>query len=440
MSDLWRLLLLLLATATLGMLTGHTLAFVSIGLLLYILWLRKRIEELRDCLRDRNPEKEDRFTGVLYDILAEFDRVRRHHHDRDRKLLAQLKRFQIAAMAIPDAVVLLGKHGSIEWANHRAGEYLGIHWPRDDGQRISNLLRAPELSRLVQNPPFAQSDERLETTLSHNRDRYLEFRVVPYGDDQRLLVARDVTEIRQTSNMRRDFIANASHELRTPLTVIAGYLESIESDEDATPVSAWKQIIGKMRTHTLRMQRLIDDLLKLSSLESVRSGEHREEVAVSELLSSIFNEAKVLSGDEQHIFYLETDTRLWLKGDQQGLYSAFSNLVFNAVQYTPARGVIRIRWHENDRGACMEVIDSGEGIASEHIPRLTERFYRVDKGRSRDQGGTGLGLAIVKHALANHGATLEIDSQPGMGSRFSCQFTKARLVRKQAPDEASISA
>jgi len=440
MRDQWRLVLVLVASLVAGMIVGHVPATVSVGLLLYILWFQKRLHRLLGRLHDRDLGNDDGYDGALGEILREFERARRHHQDRGRLLISQLKRFQVAASAIPDAVILLGRYGRIEWANSKAGEYLGIDWPRDDGQRISNLLRDPGLGDLLQSNGAIDADEHIELTLLMNQERHLELRIIPYGNDQRLLVARDITEIHQTNNMRKDFIANASHELRTPLTVIAGYLESIENDDDDTRVSSWKSIIGKMRSHTVRMQRLIDDLLKLSTLESVRAERQRDEVMVTELLSSIFNEAKTLSGDLGHIFYLETNPDLWLLGHQQELYSAFSNLVFNAVQYTPAKGVIRVKWYETDDGACMEVTDSGEGIASEHIPRLTERFYRVDKGRSRDRGGTGLGLAIVKHILKNHQATLEISSVIGKGSTFRCLFPNNHIIWKHSDDETSLSA
>jgi len=438
--DLGRLLFVLVISAIVGSLSDHLFACLFFGLLLYILWFSFRLNTLLTHLRDRDSREIHEFDGSMDDILIEIDRNRHHHLNRSQNMTAYLRRFQTATMALPDAVVVLGSNDRIDWANRRALEYLGVDWPRDKGQRIGNLLRDPKLINLLQVTSIEHPDDRLELSLPQKEDRLLEFRMVPYGRDQRLLVARDITEVYKTNRIRKDFIANASHELRTPLTVIAGYLESIENEDGNTPLSNWTSIIGKMRVHTIRMQRLIDDLLKLSSLESDRREPAREEIMVSELLSSVFNEAKTLSGDAGHIFYLETNPNLWLKGDQQELYSAFSNLVFNAVQYTPARGVIRVRWYAEDDYGCMEVTDSGEGIASEHIPRLTERFYRVDKSRSRDKGGTGLGLAIVKHVLAHHNARLNIMSEIGKGSTFQCKFPKECLIWKSSENNTSLTA
>lgn len=435
--DLLRLSVILLISAITGIITSHFFACLSLGLVLYIIWFHQRLYELRKHLREIDLRGDYEFQGILDDILHDFNRVRVHYQDRCRNLLAHLKRYQTATKALPDAVILLGENGRIEWANDKASDYLGINWPQDEGHRISNLLRDPRLADMLQDTQSIDADDRLELALSLNQDRYLEFRVVPYGDDQSLLVARDITEIHKSTQMRKDFIANASHELRTPLTVIAGYLEAIENDRSDAKTSRWSDIVGKMRAHAVRMQRLIEDLLKLSALESVRST--WDEVTVSELLSTVFNEAKILSGEMEHIFYMETNPNLWLKGNQQELYSAFSNLVFNAVQYTPEKGVIRIRWYEKDGNARMEVTDSGDGISSEHIPRLTERFYRVDKGRSRDRGGTGLGLAIVKHVLVNHNATLEIESKPGKGSTFRCIFLQKNVIWKPVSDKASVT-
>jgi two-component system phosphate regulon sensor histidine kinase PhoR len=256
----------------------------------------------------------------------------------------------------------------------------------------------------------------------------LELRVAEYGDADTLFVARDVTELQRLNRMRRDFIANASHELRTPLTVISGYLESFE-DEVALCPPDWAPKIRQMRGQALRMQRLIEDLLQLSSLESAGEQDFNEETPVGELLLAVQKEAQTLSGASAHQITVEAEPGLWVNGSQRDLYSVFSNIVFNAVQYTPANGKISMRWHSDEQGAHLAVTDQGEGIATEHIPRLTERFYRVDKGRSRAYGGTGLGLAIVKHALARHDATLEIKSEPGKGSTFICHFPAARIVR-----------
>ncbi|MGH8246673.1 MAG: phosphate regulon sensor histidine kinase PhoR, partial [Gammaproteobacteria bacterium] len=246
-----------------------------------------------------------------------------------------------------------------------------------------------------------------------------------------LLVARDITALHRLNEMRKDFVANASHELRTPLTVITGYLEALDEDAGARPAGEWHSRIAQMRKQSTRMQRLIEDLLTLSTMENESTAAEGEEIQVAELAAVIQKEAQTLSADAAHIITLEADPSLRLKGIHRDIYSAFSNIVCNAVQYTPPGGRIAIRWHGVENGAELEVEDSGEGIAPEHIPRLTERFYRVDKGRSRARGGTGLGLAIVKHVLARHDATLEIRSEPGKGSTFTCHFPGDRVIRRQ---------
>ncbi|MCG8324907.1 MAG: phosphate regulon sensor histidine kinase PhoR [Thiotrichales bacterium] len=437
--ELARLSVILAVGLIFGLLTEQVLACLCVALSLYIVILLRQLWELLQHLKGKGDSRtEIETTGIIENALREYERLRRHSHNRSANLLSHLKRFQLATNALPDAVVLLGEYGSIEWANVRAGEYLGVNWPQDEGFRIANLLRDPRLSDLLQLTESSFGENRIELALLTNQERYLELRIVPYSDKHRLLVARDITEIHNTTQMRKDFIANASHELRTPLTVVLGYLETLEHDRGSDQASGLGSIISKMRKHTVRMQRLIDDLLRLSSMESMRS--RWEEVLVSDMLTTIFNEAKVLSDEMGHIFYLETNSDLWIRGNYQELYSAFSNLVFNAVQYTPPRGIIRVRWYEVTDGACLDVTDTGEGIASEHVPRLTERFYRVDKGRSRDKGGTGLGLAIVKHALSNHGASLKISSRLGQGSTFQCHFPKENLVYKTGSGQSSVSA
>ena len=248
----------------------------------------------------------------------------------------------------------------------------------------------------------------------------IEVRAIHYGKAYMLLVARDITEFQRVDRIRKDFIANASHELRTPLTVIAGYLEAFEGDAECP--EGWSPKITQMREQAGRMQRLIEDLLELSRLESTKQIEHVEEVDVAGMMETILREAETLSGRQQHVFVKELDASLYLQGDQHDLYNAFSNLVFNAVQYTPARGEITIRWYLDNEGVHLSVQDTGEGIDEKHLSRLTERFYRVDTGRSRSRGGTGLGLAIVKHALTRHRGCLHIASTIGKGSLFRCDF------------------
>lgn len=418
--DFWRFAGVLLFSLLLGYLLNEVAIFLVLGLLVYILWSYRLLRDVLHWLQKRNDSISPEHPGIIDNICREIDFLKSQHKKRAKKLTGYLKRFQDATSALPDAVVVLDDAGAIEWANDKAGEYLGVRWPQDNHQRIFNLIRNPELNS------FMHSEETHSGSWLHMESpvtsgQILEVRKVPYGEDQKLLVARDITSIFRNNQMRKDFIANASHELRTPLTVISGYLEGLDEDDSGLPQTVQAQI-RQMHKQADRMQRLIEDLLKLSALETTPENLNSEPVPVPEMLASIYQEAEGLSGNKGHIFYLETDPALWLKGNQRELYSAFSNLVFNAIQYTPARGVIRLRWFADDSGPHFSVSDNGVGIAPEHIHRITERFYRVDKARSRDQGGTGLGLAIVKHVIGRHKGRLHIESTVGKGSLFRCDF------------------
>ncbi len=259
----------------------------------------------------------------------------------------------------------------------------------------------------------------------------LSVRIVPYGENQRLVLARDISRLHRLEQMRRDFVANASHELRTPLTVLGGYLETLADSDDAA-LRQWQPAIEQMRHQANRMRRLVDDLLLLSRLETDEAPAEPEAVAVPAMLASIREDAELLAGERAHAIELEAEPGLQLRGDYHELRSAFANLVLNAVQHTPAEGRIAIRWYADAGGAHLAVSDTGPGIPPQHLPRLTERFYRVDVGRSRAAGGTGLGLAIVKHVLHRHGGALAIDSRLGRGSTFQCDFPSELIVRQSA--------
>ncbi|MBI5462228.1 MAG: phosphate regulon sensor histidine kinase PhoR, partial [Gammaproteobacteria bacterium] len=263
-----------------------------------------------------------------------------------------------------------------------------------------------------------------------NQQLTLSLRLIPYATDQRLLVARDITRIQQLERMRRDFVANVSHELRTPLTVVAGYLETLLDDDSDEAARRWHKMLKSMYEQSHRMQGIVEDLLMLSRLETQAQPEQHQPVAVPGLLAQVREDAQRLSGEQGHQIALEADAELWLHGTESELRSLFSNLAFNAVRYTPAGGRIRMRWYADAQGAHFAIQDTGIGIAAHHIPRLTERFYRVDIGRSRGSGGTGLGLAIVKHVLLRHDGQLEVESQPGQGSTFRCDFAPARVCRQ----------
>ena len=435
--DIWRFTGIIVFSLVAGGLTGQMAICLLGGLVLLIFWQYRVMYQLLHWLQRRKEYDPPEFPGMIDEICREIDFLRARYKNRKNKLARILKRFQEATAALPDAVVLLGENEVIEWSNDKANKYLGIRWPQDSGQRLTNLVRHPKLVSFLNNKEENYLDQVLQLDAPKNAELKLELRITPYGGKQKLLVARDVTSIQLANQMRKDFIANASHELRSPLTVISGYLEGIQDDiENSIP--ARKSQIRQMRKQADRMQRLIDDLLQLSSLETSTENDKGEVVVVPELLANIYQEAQSLSGEMKHIFYMETDTKLWVHGKQRELYSAFSNVIFNAVQHSPKRSIIRIRWFADNDGAHMEVTDNGYGIATEHIPRLTERFYRIDKGRSRDRGGTG--LAIVKYALVLHGGKLHIESQEGVGSCFRCDLPPGIIVNRSGNEQESLTA
>ncbi|MES2499312.1 MAG: phosphate regulon sensor histidine kinase PhoR, partial [Pseudomonadota bacterium] len=336
----------------------------------------------------------------------------------------------------------------IEWCNPPAESQLGINLKKDVNKPISYLVRHSDFVDYLQSQEqFIQANGIAKDVIKpepikldpiklkswRNPEITLEIQLIPFGSKQKLLICRDVTVLEKTEVMRRDFIANVSHELRTPLTVVGGFLETLDDMEGAIPASL-KNYFDMMLAQTGRMRRIIEDLLTLSTIESNTQSPDDTEIDMTKLLNQIQNDAKSLSSSlskTPHHVHLETDTNLNIKGAQEELYSALSNLTSNAIRYTAAGGDIFISWKSRGDLAVFSVRDTGIGIEQQHIDRLTERFYRVDRGRSRETGGTGLGLAIVKHILNRHHARLEIESELGVGSTFSIVFPKSCVVFKK---------
>ena len=352
-------------------------------------------------------------------------RMQQRQRRKRKELTNLIRRFKNGAESLPDAVVVFRDEGNIVWCNRLAQHLLGFRWPDDEGQPISNLLRAPDFIKYLTNGDFT---DPLEIRSPLNVDRSLELRIVPYTEGEHLLVVRDVTQLKQLEGMRRNFFANVSHELRTPMTVLQGYLEMTE-DPDMLVGPMWTKAHGVMSEQLNRMNSLVNQLLTLSKIEAAPMHELEEVVNVPDMLSVLEKEAQSLSGDDGHKLHFDVDKGLRVYADEDQLRSAISNLVYNAVKYTPPGAEIYVRWFEDYQGAHMQVEDKGDGIEPQHLHRLTERFYRVDKARSRDTGGSGLGLAIVKHALSHHDAHLEIQSEVGEGSMFSFILPKRLVVR-----------
>lgn len=338
---------------------------------------------------------------------------------RERHLLMQLRNLRSAADVLPDAIVLIDEKGRARWFNGAAERLLGLSRRRDRGVRLTERLRDSELGTwllagghdvLNDVPAPAAPAKQLSATL------------IAFGADQHVLLARDISHLNRLEQVRRDFVANVSHELRTPLTVIHGYLELL----DPADAPSLAPVLAEMRTQSKRMGQIVEDLLTLSRLETQQELPE-ERVAMAPLLDSLQKEAVALS-QGRHRVELQVEADVDLRGSPAYLHSAFSNLVSNAVRYTPSGGEIFIRWERTPNGAMYSVRDSGYGIAAQHLARLSERFYRVSSSRSRETGGTGLGLSIVKHVLNLHQAQLRIDSEPGMGSTFACVFDASRVL------------
>ncbi|MEO7148383.1 MAG: phosphate regulon sensor histidine kinase PhoR [Rhodanobacteraceae bacterium] len=340
---------------------------------------------------------------------------------RARRLARQLRVLRDAAGALPDAVVLLDRDARVRWFNRAAQRLLGLA-ARDRGALLTERLGSETIAAWLAGGGVEELDE---LPAPADPGVHLAFSLIPLAGDQRLLLARDVSALLHLEQVRRDFVANVSHELRTPLTVIHGYLELIEPED----VPALAPMLGELRAQSKRMGQIVEDLLTLSRLET-QQRLPEEAVAMTPLLATLRKEAEALSHD-RHAITLDDTAACDLLGSSKELHSAFSNLVSNAVRYTPDGGRIVIRWQrEAEGGARFSVNDTGYGIPAQHLPRLTERFYRVSSSRSRETGGTGLGLSIVKHVLALHQARLEVISEPGKGSTFACVFDASRVLER----------
>ena len=417
--SLWRLV----PAALIALGIGAWLHALGVALLLFLLGVLAfgvsglaRLGRLLDSRRRMPTARGDGIWAEIHNLMY---RRQRAAVDGKHRLTGALRAFRDAAAALPDAVVALDREWRIQWFNKAAGHLLGLNYPQDIGGALTNLVRAPRFAEWLR----ADSTEALTDFASPVNDNLrLSLRLIHYVGDRSLLVARDISQLVRLEQVRRDFVANVSHELRTPLTVVHGYLDMIEPEQ----IPEYEPILHELRNQSRRMTRIVEDLLTLSRLEA-QSELPRERVSLRSLLEALCREAQALS-QGQHEISTELLDRHDLTGSTKELHSAFSNLVSNAVRYTPAGGRITLRWESDPDGARLSVIDTGQGIPPQHLPRLTERFYRVSTSRSRETGGTGLGLAIVKHVLQLHQAHLEIRSEPGVGSTFSCVFDAHRLL------------
>jgi two-component system phosphate regulon sensor histidine kinase PhoR len=431
MSPAWSFALVRLATllavaACGGLIFGHLQWWLVAVLGGYLALQLARLYRLERWLRHRSREEPPDFGGVWGDVVALVTRIYRRKQFHKRRIVQLFREFRRLTTAMPDGVVVLNADREIQWFNRNAQRLLGLRRKVDFGQRIDNLLRHPDFARFL-----ATGDQAAPIVLRAPAapDTFIAIHAVGYGEGQRLLIARDVTRELRLEAMRKDFVANASHELRSPLTVIAGYLDTMTDDPDLDP--AWHGPLQEMRRQADRMRAIVEDLLELSRLEAATGEAPSAPVDVGGMLALMRKEVLGMDRRPQDVV-VRVETDLQLLGAEAELHSIFSNLISNAVKYTPVDGRVEVRWWADAEGGHFEVRDTGVGIPREHLPRITERFYRVDPGRARATGGSGLGLAIVKHALQRHGGSLEIQSEEGKGSTFTCHFPARRLVEPPA--------
>jgi two-component system phosphate regulon sensor histidine kinase PhoR len=405
---------------TLAVAIGSTWLFLWYGWQLYRfnrwVWYSKKM----------TPPQSAGFWQQIYEGVYS---IQRRNRRKRKELTTLVKRFREGSEALPDATVVVDANASIVWCNRLARIELGLRWPQDAGRRIDNLIRHPKFIAFFHGGNY---DFPVEVPSPSNVQKIFEYRVMPYGDKHLLLIARDVTRLTQLEQMRKDFVANVSHELRTPLTVLNGYLEMLP-DAEQVPPAFMNKAFREMRAQSERMRNLVEELLVLSRIEASSERVFEKIVDVPMVLNAIKVEADALNRQKQHNIIFNVDPKLKIYGIETELRSAFSNLIFNAIHYTPAPGEIVVTWKPVAGQACFSVQDNGEGISEKHLNRLTERFYRVDKARSRKTGGSGLGLSIVKHVLTHHNSKLEIQSQLGKGSLFSFTFSSELSVNSDNP-------
>ena len=441
-AELTRIAYIALLSVFIGWLSGSvSWALVSI-MGLYIFFALRFLQRLDTWLEHHSAEELPQSWGIWGHLFDKMYRQQRRYQTQQQRLTEIIHKVQRSSGALRDAVVMIDHDGCLEWWNRAAEALLGFRAPTDKGQALTNLLRDPRFISYFDHQDY---HDPLILPSPMDDNIILEYQITIFGQNERLILVRNVTRLYRLEQMRKDFVANVSHELRTPLTVINGYLETFADYSDQLP-PRWSRATQQMQQQSRRMQNIINDLLLLSRLETTDIEGQQQRIDIGLMLGCFRNDALLISGEKRHSIQINLKTRAQVTGSENELRSAISNLVFNAVKYTPPESVITMSWQSSAQGsgAILTVEDNGEGIDARHLPRLTERFYRVDKGRSAETGGTGLGLAIVKHVLLRHNAKLEIKSDLGRGSSFSCIFPDTRLSwpedeikpQGQAPSES----
>jgi two-component system phosphate regulon sensor histidine kinase PhoR len=415
----------------LGLWFGGTAWWLAAALALYVAHTLRNLYLLDRVLAGGTHSSLFQTRGLWAEIFARIEKLRTKARNRKRKYHRLVREVRESTGALSDAGVILNAQHEIQWFNPAASRLIGLNPVTDAGHRIDNLLRHPDFVAYLAAP----TGDGIVVPSPVQEDGWLHVQIIPYGQDQRLAIARDITHEVHLERTRRDFVANASHELRSPLSVITGYLDTIADDENMR--AEWHQPIAEMRRQAERMTQILRDLIELTRLETVAGAAGERFVDVTRMLKLIAHEFGAARERPQVRLELATDAALL--GNESELHSIFHNLVSNAVRFTPASGTVDMRWRLNDDGsAVFEVSDTGIGIPEEQIARVTERFYRVDPGRSRASGGTGLGLAIVKHALQRHAGQLTIVSREGEGSTFACRFPVERVAQRSGAARAVL--
>ncbi len=421
-AEVRRVLYIGIVCCAIGIINGYLAWTLIAGGIVYMLWMFTQIHRLDIWLNENHQRPPPDASGIWGDIFDRIYHLQQAQRKEKRQLLKLVNRVQEATAALRDGVILIDRHGNMEWWNRSAQKLLGFQ-ASDQGQAIVNFIRQP---RFVSYFEAGKYIEPLDMASPRGRSQRLQFQINRYGNQERLVVVRNITRLHRLESIRRDFIANVSHEMRTPLTVVKGYLETLE-DSGELP-DKWTSAIQQMQSQSQRMSLLINDLITLSKLETEEPEQNQKSFPLRPLLNSVLAETQTLSASQEHNVQLHCDEDLQIFGSEKELHSAFTNLSFNAVKYTPAGGDITLSLRRDDKGVFFSVTDSGIGIEAKHIPRLTERFYRVDQGRHSETGGTGLGLAIVKHILRRHDGRLSIQSELGQGSSFICRLPLSRII------------
>ena len=415
------LILLLHAGGLIGWIYGYPERGLLVAALLALFWQVRHLLAFVRAIRSGDFAVFRQGDGIWQQIFSAFSYQQGRGGRYKRQYRQLLREIRKSTDAMPDGAVVLNDANEIVMCNRAAKAIAGLKPKKDRGQRVDNILRDPELTRLLRSDDYAKE---IDIPSPVSDDGWLNCRVVPYGVDQKMLFLRDVTDRIRLTRMRRDFVGNASHELRSPLTVISGYLDSMA--DDPSIMAEWGQPLAQMQNQARRMNRIVAELLELSRLESAGPADDTTLVDVASLLAACRNALYQAGVSPEVDVVVASDAQL--RGNSNEIESLVTNLLSNAIRHTPADGRIKLSWETSPAGGVLMVEDSGEGINAEHLPRLTERFFRVDPGRAREDGGVGLGLAIVKHVLSRHDAKLEIASEPGEGSRFICRFPPGRLA------------